>query len=50
MENHFDRRMSQFDIDWSIDIPRLEKGFDNEKNYSTIAYKYPNDDDVRIWV
>lgn len=46
MENHFDRRMSQFDIDWSIDIPRLEKGFDNEKNYSTIAYKYPNDDDV----
>ena len=46
MENHFDRRMSQFDIDWSADIPRLEKGYDNEKNYSTIAYKYPNDDNV----
>lgn len=46
MENRFDRRMSQFDIDWSVDIPRLEKGYDNEKNYSTIAYKYPNDDNV----
>lgn len=46
MENHFDRRMSQFDIDWSADIPRLEKGYNNEKNYSTIAYKYPNDDNV----
>ncbi|MBO8429020.1 MAG: membrane protein insertase YidC [Bacteroidetes bacterium] len=46
MEEHFDRRMSQMDLDWSIEIPRLEKGYDNEKNYSTIAYKYPNEDDA----
>ena len=29
--------MSKLGVDWSVDIPRLERGYENEKNYSTIA-------------
>ena len=39
-------RKSGLAIDWNLDIPRLERGYDNEKNYSTIAYKFPGDDKV----
>ncbi len=46
MEKYISRNMSQLGIDWRLDIPRLERGYDNEKNYSTIAYKFPGDDDV----
>ena len=46
MNRYISRNVSQLAVDWSVDIPRLERGFDNEKNYSTIAYKYPGDDDV----
>jgi len=34
------------DLNWDVNIRHLEKGFNNEKNYSTVAYKYPNTDDV----
>lgn len=37
------RNASQFDINWKLDMPRLEKGYDNEKNYSTVYYKYPGE-------
>ena len=40
------RNVSSIGLDWSLNLPRLEKGYDNEKNYSTIAYKYPGDDSV----
>jgi len=46
MDKYISRNMSQLGIDWRLDIPRLERGYDNEKNYSTIAYKFPGDDDV----
>lgn len=46
MDKYISRNMSQLGIDWRMDIPRLERGYENEKNYSTIAYKYPGDDDV----
>ena len=39
-------RKSGLAVDWNLDIPRLERGYDNEKNYSTIAYKFPGDDKV----
>ena len=39
-------RKSGVALDWNLDIPRLERGYENEKNYSTIAYKYPGDDKV----
>ncbi len=39
-------RKSGVAVDWSLDIPRLERGYENEKNYSTIAYKFPGDEKV----
>ena len=45
MEKYISRK-SGIAVDWNLDIPRLEKGYDNEKNYSTIAYKFPGDEKV----
>lgn len=42
MNKHIPRNQSFMDIEWTVDIPRQEKGYDNEKNYSTIVYKHPN--------
>ena len=39
-------RKSGVAVDWNLDIPRLERGYENEKNYSTIAYKFPGDEKV----
>ena len=36
----------QFDLDWSLRVSRFEKGYDNEKNYSTINFKYPDENSV----
>lgn len=46
MQSVISKNTNQMDFHWSIDIPRLEKGYDNEKNYSTIAYKYPNNIEI----
>ncbi|PKP42189.1 MAG: membrane protein insertase YidC [Bacteroidetes bacterium HGW-Bacteroidetes-10] len=46
MERHIPRNVTSLDLSWVMDMPRLEKGYDNEKNYSTIVYKYPNDKSV----
>jgi YidC/Oxa1 family membrane protein insertase len=46
MNRHIPRNISFLDIEWSIDMPRQEKGYDNEKNYSTIVYKFPNSKSV----
>jgi YidC/Oxa1 family membrane protein insertase len=40
------RNVTSIDLQWRMDLPRLEKGYDNEKNYSTIVYKFPNDKSV----
>lgn len=40
------KNVTQFDLDWNMNLPRLEKGYENEKNYSTIDYKYPNDKEI----
>lgn len=29
-----------FNLKWIVDMPRLEKGYKNEKNYSGVAYRY----------
>ncbi|MDE5731739.1 MAG: YidC/Oxa1 family insertase periplasmic-domain containing protein, partial [Bacteroidales bacterium] len=34
IDNFVPRNVSMFDIDWSVIIPRLEKGYKNEKQYS----------------
>ena len=38
MENVIPRNVSMFDIDWGVVIPRLEKGYKNEKQYSKLDY------------
>ena len=35
--------VSMFDIDWNVIIPRLEKGYRNEKQYSKLDYCYPGE-------
>ncbi|MCD7962371.1 MAG: membrane protein insertase YidC [Rikenellaceae bacterium] len=43
MENKLLPNQSDFLINWSTVAFQNEKGYDNENNYSTIAYMFPND-------
>ena len=43
MENVIPRNVSMFDIDWSVVIPRLEKGYKNEKQYSKLDFYFEGD-------
>ena len=43
MENVMPRNVSMLDIDWSVIIPRLEKGYKNEKQYSKLDYYFDGD-------
>ena len=43
MENIIPRNVSNVDIDWSVIIPRLEKGYKNEKQYSKLDYYFEGD-------
>ena len=43
MENVIPRNVSSIDIDWSVIIPRLEKGYKNEKQYSKLDYYFSGD-------
>ena len=40
MDGIIPRNVSMFDIDWSVIIPRLEKGYKNEKQYSKLDYYF----------
>lgn len=40
------KNANQIELDWNLKISRFEKGYDNEKNYSTLSYKYPGDASV----
>ncbi len=37
------RNVSAFDIDWNVVIPRMEKGYRNEKQYSKLNYLFPGE-------
>ena len=37
------RNVSMLDIDWSVIIPRLEKGYKNEKQYSKLDFYFSGD-------
>ncbi len=37
------RNVSMVDLDWSVIIPRLEKGYKNEKQYSKLDYYFTGD-------
>ena len=43
MENVIPRNVSMVDIDWSLVVPRLEKGFKNEMQYSKLNYYFSGD-------
>lgn len=46
MNRHIPRNTTNLDVEWTLDMPRQEKGYDNEKNYSTVVYKFPNSKSV----
>ena len=43
MENVVPRNVSSVDVDWSLVIPRLEKGYKNETQYSKLNYYFTGD-------
>ena len=43
MQNVIPRNVSVFDIDWNLVVPRMEKGYRNEKQYSKLDYFFPDD-------
>ena len=47
MDRMIPRSASAFKISWNMDLPRLEKGYANEKNYSSVAFRYAGNDDVK---
>lgn len=38
---------SQCMMTWTMDMPRLEKGYTNEKNYSSVAFRYSGSDKLK---
>ena len=47
MDKILDPRTNHVTMDWVVDLPRLEKGYTNEKNYSAVAYRYASNSDVK---
>ena len=43
MDGIIPRNVSMLDIDWSVVIPRLEKGYKNEKQYSKLDFYFSGD-------
>ena len=43
MDGIIPRNVSMLDIDWSVVVPRLEKGYKNEKQYSYLDYYFTGD-------
>jgi len=44
MKNTIGGTMGSIDLLWNVNVPQLEKGYDNEKTYTTIAYHFLNED------
>lgn len=44
MENTIKANSGAIDLNWKVEIPQLEKGLKNEKQYTQIAYMFSNDD------
>ena len=40
MEGLVPKKINSFDIDWNLVVPRLEKGYTNEKQYSKLDYYF----------
>ena len=46
MEQIIPRKVSSIDMTWTNTIPRLEKGYKNEKQYSKAAYWFEGESDI----
>lgn len=48
--SHFKGRLAQnqpdIKLDWNVVSPQEEKGFQNENNYTTVAYRFPGENDI----
>lgn len=44
MENIIANRVGTIDLDWVTNLNGLEKGIKNERDYTTIAFMFPNND------
>ena len=42
LDRRIPRNVTMLDLNWEMDFPRQEKGYQNEKNYSSISYMFPN--------
>ena len=47
MDQVLDRRTGRMTLKWVLDVPRLEKGYQNERNYSGVAFKYLASNEVK---
>ena len=47
MNQMLDRRTGRMTLKWVLDVPRLEKGYQNERNYSGVAFKYLANNEVK---
>jgi YidC/Oxa1 family membrane protein insertase len=43
MQNLIPRNVNSIDVDFEADIPRMEKGYKNESQYSRLNYYFPED-------
>lgn len=43
MDNIIPKNVSMFDIDWVVIVPRMEKGYKNEVQYSKLDFFFPED-------
>lgn len=46
MDHLLARNQTYFDINWETVSEQNEKGFENENNYSLVAYRFPNDKSI----
>ena len=46
MNNEIPRNVTDIDLYWLASLRRQEKNFSNESNFSTIAYKYPGEENI----
>ena len=47
MDSIIPRSSSMCKFNWTLDMPRLEKGYTNEKNYSAVGFRYTGADKIK---
>ena len=47
MDSIIPRSALSYKVSWTMDVPRLEKGYTNEKNYSGVGFRYTGADKIK---